>query len=472
MWKGRSQRSSQSAFCSLFLLISLVINYSNFNRNFVYAFNENLGLLNGMRQVRQLLDQEASKGKNLVFFDYEHGDTFNPTRLTLLRGSFEYDVFKHFKMHFPEAETMWQKLADGTFDSIYLVMAGPLDRRGKLALFRGFRSGYNHNEYYSFPDNYLVTKDRMGIPLFFVNKLESEKRYITQEISSGSKAEITVSFSLGENEGLRFIDIPGSVKELALKGTSIAPLIIGLPKIAYDQLHLTFDHSSLIEVFNNYKSGVDKNNIVELAVGVVDAIQVTGQTIDPNKKIGPNSVAFVPQADKSQMSYVVFNYIVGFPVKEVFINVPFFLFNDKAKENSITVQWRHKEGEPWRTVSCVRSNGNERFGTFLFKENDAYFTDNMVGIFKPGGMRSFQIRYLLKRSKTDDQGQVGIFSTYEPSSDIRANSRNLLRITIDTGELKPFKKDYKDKLEFTAKLRESRRHPRTRSLIGLGTELH
>ena len=212
---------------------------------------------------------------------------------------------------------------------------------------------------------------------------------MTREISSGSKAEVKVSFSLGENEGLRFIDIPGSVKELALKGTSIGPLIIGLQKIAYDQLHLTFDHNSLIEVFNNYKSGVDSNNIIELAVDVVDTVKTTGKTIDLGKKIGPNSVAFVPQADQSKMSYVVFNYIVGFPIKEVFINVPFFLFNDKAKQNRITVQWRQMEEEPWMTVSCVRSNGNERFGTFLFKDSDSYFTGNMASVFKPGGVSRY-----------------------------------------------------------------------------------
>jgi len=454
------------------LVVSTTINIISFNSNFIYKHNENLGLLNGMYEVRQVLDDEASNGKNLVFFDYEHGDTFIPSRLTFLRGSFEYDVLKHLKKRFPQPETMWKNFGDKTYDSIYIIMPGPIDRRGKLAIFRGFRPNQNHEEYYSFADNYKVIRNRQGVPAFFINKLNSEKRYYSKEILSNSGKKGNIHFPLKENERLDFIDIPGNVKESCLRCGSGEPVIIELDDVSYDNLHFTFDDNSLIEIFNNYKLGVKNNNIIELHADTKEYA-----TADFEKKLrispgqGQNAVAYIPNRKSPNSSSVIFNYDIGFPVREVLVNVSYFLFNDKAKKNEICLQWRCKETDRWITLSSVKSNGTERYDVFTFYRNPGHLTGNMTGIFDVKGEKGFQIRYLLKSPKIKDEEQVGIFTTYWPTSNIRVNARNFLRIGIDTSELKSFKKNYQNTLEMEFKLNDEGRHPTGKSLIGVGAKV-
>lgn len=453
------------------LMIAVIINYAKFNRNFVYKFNENLGDLNGSYDVRQLLRNEVSKGKNLVFFEYEWGDTATPTRLTFAQGPYEYDVLKDLQKRFTRPEAMWNALADKTFDAIYIIMLTPIDSRGFFRLFRGFRPGQNHDEYYSFADNYRIIKNRSGVPCFLINKLDNSKKYYTREITSNSLDKEGIFFSLTENEQVDFVDIPGKVKEFVLK-CGIEELVVNnFKNISYDHVHLTFDSNSLIEIFNNFKFDSCNNNIIELAAEKEEYATTDFEkefNISPGQ--GQNAVAFVPGQNKLKYRSVVFDYDIGFPVKEVLLNVPYFLFNDSPKENQIMVQWRHREGDTWKTLSSVKSNGTERYDTFTIFRNPGHLTGNLTAVFKPENIKEFQIRYLLRSSRTKDQAKLGIFTTYWQTSNTRVNARNFLRITIDTSELKPLINTYKSLIEIKSILNDLSRHPGAKTLIGLGTK--
>ena len=461
----RNKFSVEKALLCFLLCIILVINMYNFNRNFVYSQNENLGYHAGLYELRRFIKNEVDKEKNLLILDWRWGDVFYFDTVTFVSGRYQFDTLDNLKARFDTPDSMKAALWNGTYSAIYIVVPGPVATIGGKHWAHGghkrYNTGFNLSEYICPANTYRTIKDRQGKPVFYIHKITKEAAgYNILKINSAKKFELWES-QLPSGFCLDYLYFPGSIDRAELK-CNAGSIIIDLPKISYDYFLFSFDEKSRLEIYNRF-------NLKDKAVVSADNLKV-----EPPNDQRPNQRHLFTSVDKASLD---FKYeFGGFPIHEVLLNVPYAMYHDRGRINRVSVQWKTEEDSVWKDFGKDISRGTEKYGTWKWMPPEdlyntalepAKYIDSFAGIIDADGADQLYLRYnIAKRMYGYEYGVRFIAVPYNPPE----GNPNFMIFTLDTSKYREFARNCRNKVVLRVSYKDSANPSSSpsQSFIGIG----
>lgn len=175
-------KKRRAFFLCAILLISLFFNVYTFNKNFVWLYGESLNQFYGLYPLRKLYQNEISKGKNIIVYNYTNasGYMYHIDLYSLLENRVDYEVMSKFFLQnkISSLNSLKTFIDSGNYNNYYFILPTGVARIGKNVI---------SEPDYSFPPAlesmapyftsfapYRVIRNRRGIPSFFVYKLSRE----------------------------------------------------------------------------------------------------------------------------------------------------------------------------------------------------------------------------------------------------------------------------------------------------------
>ena len=431
-----------------FLVVEIILNSFIFNYYYVYKYNESLGLHNGAYQLRKLYRNEIANKKNFLVLDFMQPGyyKYHIENISLLQGDINYLSIEKFVEKFKDPDDFIGFLRENPESNYYFIFPNNVETVANAQYRNDMRASlvrlYKH---ISLHDYYKVIEDRRGVPIYYVWKISYDNVFTYLSLND---KQSTYTINLSDDEGLKFLDFPSSVKAVTLESGETT-LKLDFSKTYFNKFHYSFDDKSLAEVFNNFDSDDKFSNIINKEARVVHEPQHNyyGIRMDLLEAVEP-------------VTNIDFQYNFGSPVKSVYLNIPFLFFNDKDLVNSFGVFMKNNQNESWKKIYQKISNGSmlisdhKQFELFdIFAKQHSMplgsHTINTFNGFVDGGMSSqVLIRYQMKVYKKFVRP---LSMTWHEES-----SPNQLIFNVDTSQQKDFLSlvNHVGRLKLTVEFRE------------------
>lgn len=446
------------------LLASLLININKFNTKFVSLFDESLQQMSGLHQLRELYQNEISKGNNLFLYDYNlytGGYEYHIDLISLLEGKIDYDLTGNFfKANYIDSLSAFKQfLKQGLYENVYIVQPVGVIQFGKEL--RGPVKAFHYVDRKSSPwfstyDPYKVIKNRRGSPTFFVYKFSGDYPYYTTKLEN-NKNSYQVDFE--GKEKVKYIDFPGGLKSIEIEFIENIKLKLDFGKLSFDRFHFDFGKNSIIDVYNNFNYGDELANIIKNEAKLTHGDQDWW------------GIARVDLFDPvNNPSNVLFEYQMGFPIEKVHLVIPFVFYNDQSLQNELVVSYKTAENNSWKKLASRESNRSMQITDYnhlampgsyglVYNTNNNYsffrvlnlnskttqlFVDYKISAFTPPAVRPYSL-------------------TYFPE-----DTFNFLEFEVDTSEYKEYKEIETESLKINVEFKESQKE-NPHNLISIGT---
>ena len=349
-----------------FLCIILAINTYNFNYKFIYKYNENLGLHSGIYQVKDFLKNNLKDNNDLLIINWLWSDVFYIDFITDIKSNYEVDILKKEIFEDPNYRNYFKK-----FNNVYFLRPAETSTIAGRNQIHGVRARANalYENYFSIRNYDEVIKDRSGKPLYYVSKILNDK--IHKKIKIESILDNSEKIKLTSQYYLNYIDIPSYVSKVEIFCNN-QNYNFDFSKSNADYIHLDFKDDSVAEIYNdlnkNNKSIINEQNI-----------QFSNAKDDKFPWRSDANYIFSKGGHQGNAAYVDFEHIFPFNLNDVTLTVPYLIFNDKNRNNSVEVFV--KERNKFNKIEKIISDKSEKYGSWTWKPpSDIFKSYNVSSI--------------------------------------------------------------------------------------------